>query len=78
MKKTKEVTRIDKQVESVLCNKCGMECYDISLYKETDGETFFVYGRPKGLDYDFCTFELCTTCIVKLIYSFKIPPEYEQ
>lgn len=40
MKKTKTVTRIDRDVISVTCNKCEKECFD-ARFNFTDGETFY-------------------------------------
>ena len=76
MKKTKEMTRIDQVTESILCNKCEKECFNTTIYKDIDGENFFVDGARFDAEYDYCMFDLCSSCINEFIQTFKIPPQF--
>ena len=77
MKSFEEKTRIDRDITSCLCNKCGKEMFNKET-KEVFGIDVYIEGAyysPTLEDQTWFKFDLCEQCVLELMDSFKIPPE---
>lgn len=78
MKEYEERTRIDRDVVSCKCNKCGAEMYNPEheeIYGLTDLYIEGSYYSPTLEDQTWFKFDLCEQCVLELMDTFKIPPE---
>jgi len=78
MRRSKTITKTEevKVIEEIVCNACGkqakhIDCTDIQPYQ-------FDFGFGSMHDGENWDFDLCDTCVEKIIGNFKIPPNKEK
>lgn len=73
-KETKEI----KNVQKIICNKCGKEI-TVSNGHETEGvfHVNYTWGYFSEKDGERHIFDLCETCYDALLKEFQIPAEIE-
>ena len=74
----KYIIKETKEVEKVICNKCGKEVISNSGCSTQDVLNVDKrWGYFSDKDNEIHSFDLCESCYDELIQSFKIPVEIE-
>jgi hypothetical protein len=79
MRVYREVTKVQDELDAVMCNQCGkiIESEDpFALNKIAEFHLYFSYGTNH--DGETWRFDLCEDCIEKLVDKFKIPVTIER
>lgn len=74
MRTTKSVEKLVEVVDDVLCNKCGLTCYNGFHHSGLIGATVHgSYGSRAISDGDVFKFDICEPCFKSLSETFVIP-----
>ncbi len=78
MKKFKSVKVECKELESILCNKCGKELKNHKNgFYHSFFDTSYRWEYPSKFDNEVHSFQLCEECYEQFIKSFHYPPDIE-
>jgi hypothetical protein len=78
-----KIEKEQDQVDSITCNKCSIEFFPGKDFIEhTNDMEFHHYEEIGGYyskigDYIKFKFDLCDDCLIWLMTTFKIPPQFE-